>query len=78
MRGVKINFIIFYYPPRSLLLFFPLILSTLPLLLSLVFVLFVVYRRCLCLRRLRHLRRLRRLRLRLRRLRPSHHILIVE
>jgi hypothetical protein len=39
MGGVKINLII-YYPPRSLLLFPPLILSTLPLLLSLVFVLF--------------------------------------
>ena len=39
MGGVKINLII-YYPPRSLLLFPPLILSTLPLLLSLGFVLF--------------------------------------
>ena len=38
MRGVKINLII-YYPPRSLLLFLPIILSTLPLLLSLIFAL---------------------------------------
>ncbi len=38
MGGVKINLII-YYPPRSLLLFLPIILSTLPLLLSLIFAL---------------------------------------
>ena len=41
MGGVKINLII-YYPPRSLLLFLPIILSTLPLLLSLDFVVVVV------------------------------------